>query len=235
MGELQKFYGGLDLKGRLLFWAVVVVVALSLIRFFAWVVPSRQTVKPRRYEKMLFSKDSRQVRDAMLMLVSLKYKDAAPSLVRLMEETQDENIRRMAAETLLKLDPDKLFGQLKSQNTQTRALVRDVVYRLAPESVGRLFEDYAQEDVDTKLVLLKYAAGCKTPEMREKLVRVFTDTAEDVRVRNAAGTYLKEAAMPDDSALLWQVYNADQNPEIRTLAKEIIDAIEARRRAGGTR
>jgi len=233
--ELKRFYSGLDLKGRLIFWAVVILVVLSVVRFVAWVVPSGQTVKPRRYEKMLFSKDVRQVRDAMLMLVSLKYREAAPSLIRLIEESKDRDIRRMAAETLLKLDTDKLFGLLKSQNAETKALVREVVFRNSPENVGRLFEGFAQEDVDTKCTLLQYAAGSGKPEMRNRLVSVFADSAEDMRGRMAAGGHLKEVATPEDTGLLWQVYTVDQNPQIRTLAKEIIDRIEARRRAGGTR
>ncbi len=233
--ELKQVYAGWDVRKKAIFWAVAILVVLSLVRLIAWMLPARQGIKPQKYEKMLFSKDERQVRDAMLMLAALKYKEASPSLVRLMEESADANTRRMAAETLLKLDQDKLLSQLKSQKKEVKETVREVVYRCAPHLLGKLFEDYGQEDIETKLTLLSYAANSKRPELRDRLVKAFCDSTEDPRVRTAAGGHLKELGTPEDTALLWQVYTIDQDPQMRTLAKEVIDQIEARRRAGGSR
>lgn len=230
MEGLKSRYAELDQPMKAIVWLVGgLVLFLLLLRIILWVIPSHPPAE-RQFMRKLSSRNPLEVRDAILALSNAGYKPAAPQIDRIMQEAANEPMRNTAAAALLKIDPDKLYAHLKSQNKELRTFVMEVVYRYDKANVDRLFEDYAKEDTATKLRLLGYAAGINTSVMRQRLVQAGANTAERPEVRQAALSHLQHVGTADEQLGLWRICEQDPDPEMKKQARAVIDLIAARQR-----
>lgn len=222
MEYLKEFYGNLSDKKKIVLWVSLFFILFSIIRLTVWAgkggVPG-----PRDFAKKLASNSPEEKKFAIYEVSRLGMKSAVPSLVKIIKEDAEPEIKRAAAASLGKIDREQLIALLDETQKDIKYTVMEALIKVDRGNVSHLMERFSKEDAETKMLIFSYVDSVTDILYRDKMMSIGENTEEDVKIRAEALRMTAKYEMDSGTETrLWNLYYNDPEDEIKKLAYNLI-------------
>ncbi|HPP67194.1 MAG TPA: HEAT repeat domain-containing protein, partial [bacterium] len=138
MDKIKNFYNGLNKKNRIIFWITVVIILFSFFSIGKTIHRSTTSKNPKieTYLKQIKSKDIKKREIGVYTVGLYKIKEMADTMENLIKNDPEDNIRRLAAWSLGRIDINRLINLLDSKDKDIKTIAMDALIKLDKNNVS---------------------------------------------------------------------------------------------------
>jgi len=224
--KINEFYNGLDKKKKIILWIAIAFVFFSILRVSIWRAKSTNIPTEKKIFKQIYLPDKKKKIEGIYAIGQFKKEEYLPEVEKIFNNTDDVEIKRVAAWTIGKIDIDKLKGYLDSQNKkEDKILVIDTLLKIDKNNINFLIERFPKEDKETKLYIMDII---EKEEYSDKLMEIAENKDEEKEIRMKALSMLEKLGNNEHFSKLWNLYYNDTDTEIQMASYRTIKEIEKR-------
>ena len=211
--KIVEFYKSLDKKKRIVLWICIGIIFLTILRVSIWSAKKGKSPTLKTFIKQLRSPNKSEKIYGIYNVGNLKIKEALPEIEKIFQQETDEEIKRVCAWSIGQIDFNKLLTYLDSSDRKIKEITFETIIKIDRKNIDYLINRFDKEDKETKLKILSYM---KSPDYKDKLLKIVENIEENIDVRKEALNILKEKGKFEElETQLWALYYNEQNDEMK--------------------